>query len=131
MNTEDDEIKQATLRLKHLLAKKKGTKDIDIKYPRLREGYDERIKDTVYRFQCPRCKGYNTKRFGLTTQIEPKCRMICLDCQMKRTITKDRKVTLFFVLSNDEVKNIIMNDKNLTKEKKDFFLYKYLIKPKS
>lgn len=126
----DEEIRQLTFQLKHALARKQG-KELNIEYSRLNKGLDDRFSNTVYRFPCPRCKGYNTKRSGLTTQIETKCRLICLDCQIKRNATKDPKITSFFVLSNDEVKDIIKNDDSLSKEKKDFFLYKYLIKPKN
>ena len=123
----DKEIKELTNRLKQALDRKK-------------QGYDsistdtENIRyntDTVYRFQCPRCKSYNTKRSGLTTQIDIKFRLLCLDCRLQRGITKDKSITPFFVLSNQEIKDIIENDLTLSKEKKNFFLYKYLIKQKN
>ena len=87
--------------------------------------------DTIYRFPCPRCGGRNTKRSGLTTQNEIKCRMFCNDCLVKRDTTRDTKIIAFFVLSNQQIKDIIENDLTLDKQKKDFFLYKYLIKQKN
>ena len=130
----DDEIRDLTLRLKMAIAKKKGGKTSQesiVKYHKRVNQEQERFNDMVYRFPCPRCGGRNTKRSGLTTQIEIKCRLTCLDCQIQRDITKDTKITSFFVLSNKQVKDIIENDLTLTKEKKDFFLYKYLIKQKN
>ena len=123
----DREIKELTYRLKNALARKKqgftstDIEDDDIRY----------ASDIIYRFQCPRCKGYNTKRSGLTTQIDVKFRLLCLDCRLQRGITKDETITPFFILTNQEIKDIIKNDLTLSKEKRDFFLYKYLIKQKN
>ena len=122
----DKEIKELTGRLKHALAmKKQGFTSISS------EDNAKYNSNTVYRFQCPRCKGKNTKRSGLTTQNEIKCRLYCLDCQDKRYISGDESITSFFVLSNQQVKDIIENDLTLNKQQKDFFLYKYLIKQKN
>ena len=86
-----------------------------------------RFDEIVYRFPCPDCNSKHTKRFGLTTQRVPKARFVCLNCQEKwRANESVRRV--FFTLSNDDIKNIIDNDKDLTKEKREFFLDRYLIK---
>jgi hypothetical protein len=86
-----------------------------------------RFDQIVYRFICPDCKSNQTKRTGLTTQREPKARFLCLNCQRKWRENKnvDR---MFFTLSNNDIANIINNDTSLTKEKRDFFLDRYLIK---
>ena len=115
----DKEIRNLTYKLKLALAKK--GKIPTTTFVNNKDNYNS---DTIYRFPCPRCKGRNTKRSGLTTQSERKSRLFCLDCQSQ----KDK--TSFFVLSNQQIKDILNNDLTLTKEKKSFFLYKYLIKQK-
>ena len=118
----DKEIKELTSKLKLALAKKGKT--LNTAQIKRKQQYEDMYSDTVYRFQCPRCKGNNTKRSGITTQSERKSRLFCLDCQTQ----KDK--TSFFVLSNQQIKDILNNDLTLTKQKRDFFLYKYLIKQK-
>lgn len=126
----DEEIKELTFRLKVALAKKKGENVSHLvkKVVRKNRISIDRFADIVYRFPCPRCHGTNTKRFGLTTQIETKARIRCLDCHLKRSITKDKKIKQFFVLTNKEMKDSIGNNISLSKEKKKFFLDRYLIK---
>lgn len=133
MKDTDNEIRELTLKLKQAIARKKHKTPQSIvqRYDKRISQEKDRFNDTVYRFPCPRCKGRNTKRSGLTTQIETKCRLICLDCQLQRDITKDTTITAFFVLSNKDIKDILMNDLTLPKEKRDFFLYKYTIKQKN
>ena len=86
-----------------------------------------RFDEIVYRFKCPDCNSSHTKRTGLTTQREPKARFLCLNCQQNWRENKnvDR---MFFTLSSKEILDILNNDKNLTKEKREFFIERYLIK---
>lgn len=133
-NKIDKEIKELTTRLKLALSRKKQGYTSISSAKEEEEDNNNNVRyesDTIYRFQCPRCKGYNTKRSGLTTQIDVKFRLLCLDCRLQRGITKNKFITPFFVLTNQEIKDIIENDLTLSKEKKNFFLYKYLIKQKN
>lgn len=126
------EINQDSARLKEKIEK---LKEID---PHIKTKPKKKVKkreisninrfdEIVYRFQCPDCHSNHTKRTGLTTQREPKARFLCLNCQADWRANKsvDR---MFFTLSNNDIESIIRNDSSLTKEKRDFFLDRYLIK---
>jgi transposase-like protein len=129
------EINLDSSRLKEKIEKFKeldpNHKDIPKKKPKKVEKSNipaiNRFDEIVYRFKCPDCGSNHTKRTGLTTQREPKARFLCLNCQQKWRENKnvDR---MFFTLSNKDIENIINNDVSLSKEKRDFFLDRYIIK---
>ena len=128
----DEEIKELTLRLKIALARKQG-KNVNKLLGQLRKRNRidvTRFDDIMFRFPCPRCKGTNTKRTGKTNQLESKGRLLCFDCQLKRSVTKNVKITPFFVLTNKQMEDIINLSNNDAKTKK-FFKNKYLIKQKN
>lgn len=93
----------------------------------------DKYKNIVYRFKCPRCNSTDTKRTGLTTQLETKARFFCFNCDLKNKESyeinknKDNFTHTFFVLSNNEIENIINNDESINEKQKEFFLKKYKI----
>lgn len=133
----DREIKVTSERLKNLIeAKKKGNKFVPI-----RNYHVSLFDEPVYSFQCPRCKSFNTKRNGTTTQLNPKARFFCFDCGKKKSenegkITDKRRKNglkryrVYFVLSNDEMIDIIKKDSKLSSDEKKYFLEKYVIEKK-
>lgn len=81
----------------------------------------------MFNFQCPRCKGRNTRRSGITTQPNKKARMFCMTCFAKRKETNDNNVKCYFVLTNQQIIDEIRIDKTLNQLKKKFFIEKYSI----
>jgi hypothetical protein len=126
----DLEIKETTLKLRTLLAKKKGIPIEKLQFPKkkakriVNKSYLDKI---TFRFQCPRCNGFNTKRNGTTTQLETKARYLCYDCQLKRFKSKDIRIMPFFVMGNNEMKEAIDSKKEITEEQRKLFYEKYLI----
>lgn len=131
-NNVDKEIKVITTRLKELIAYKKGITVEELNFKNKEKEKkkinNSRFRDITFKFQCPDCQQYNTKRNGTTTQIETKARFLCYDCQYQRQITKDKTITPFFVLSNDEMKEEIDSNKGINEEQRKMFYEKYLIK---
>lgn len=95
--------------------------------PKVQQNKD-RYENIVYRFPCPECQSIHTKRTGTTTQLNPKARYICLDCQDKFRKTNDKSITPFFVMSNEEMELQINNDMSLSRKDKEYYLERYLIK---
>ena len=145
----DKDIKDYTLKLKELLAKKQGItleqlefrqKEKNMKSHNLANSVPkfikekkidvQRFRNITFKFQCPKCRGYNTKRNGTTTQLNTKSRFLCYDCQLSRQITKDNRITHFFTLSNDEMIHAINSNKEINEEQRKLFYEKYLIKQK-
>lgn len=129
----DKEIKFYSQKLKELVAIKKGISIEQLE--KIQKARERKIKVSrfgfqtfFYHFKCIYCKGYRTKRTGTTSQIHPRSRFLCKDCQNKRRKLKDENIRCFFSLTNQEMTNIINNDKKLSKEDKKLFLEKYLIK---
>src|SRR5687768_15190170 len=87
----DRDIKTTTQKLKDLLAAKKGLKPyVSTTTKKIKTG-DKFHQYIVFKFRCPYCKSYNTKRSGTTTQLEIKARHLCLDCQNVRAKSRDKK----------------------------------------
>lgn len=129
----DKDIKELAQRLKELLAQKKGVTIQLNKHPEykpipLKKIDNSRFQNISMKFKCRRCKGKNTKRTGTTTQLEPKARFICFDCKYVRVVTKNKEITPFFTLSNEQMKEEIEANKKANKKQKKLFLEKYLIK---
>lgn len=128
----DQDIKETTLRLRQLIAKKKGIPIEKLQFPKKKEKAKRIVNKSyldkiTFRFQCPRCNGFNTKRNGTTTQLETKARYLCYDCQLKRFKSKDIRIMPFFVLGNSEMKQMIDSKKDITEEQRKLFYEKYLI----
>lgn len=132
------DIKILSLQLKEKLNLYKGlesTKQINEigRIDKMVNAKIDKYKNIVYRFKCPRCNSTDTKRTGLTTQIEVKARFFCFNCDFRNKESfekyknKDKFTPTFFVLSDIEIQEIIKNDKSLSEEKKEFFLKKYKI----
>jgi len=143
----DKDIKDYTLKLKELLAKKQGItleqleyrqkeksmkshnlSQSTIKFIKEKKINVQRFRDITFKFRCPECKGRNTKRNGTTCQINTKARFLCFDCKYKRQVTNDTSITPFFVLSNDEMIAEINASKKLSKNQKKDFHDKYVIR---
>lgn len=134
----DSEIKKQSIKLKKLIAQKQGLTLEQFEYRKKEKDFisinrkrrridNSRFKGLVFKFKCPNCHSLDTKRTGRTFQAEPKGRFLCNECQYKRIIKKDDRIRPFFVLSNEEMSKQI-NDSKLSKEEKEKFLLKYLIK---
>ena len=143
----DKDIKDCTKKLKELLAQKQGLtveqlefrqKEKAMKSNNLSQSVPKFIKEkkidvtrfrgVIFNFQCPECKGYNTKRSGIAYQVNSKARILCFDCRYKKQVTNDKKITPFFTLSNEEMIEQIKANKDIDEDKKQRFYEKYLIK---
>lgn len=145
--TIDSDIKNYTKKLKELLAQKQGItveqlefkqKEKNMKSHNLANSTKsfiqkkkidvKRFRDITYQFQCPNCEGRNTKRNGITTQLNQKARFLCVDCQLKKQQSDEIETPHFFTMGNEEMIYQIEKDKSITDEQKKLFIEKYIIK---
>lgn len=133
MSSIDEQIKDTAHQLKKLLAEKQGLTLKEYEIQQMNQFANKKIDNsrfqfTSLKFQCPRCKGLNTKRTGTTTQIHPKARFLCFDCQYDRKVTRKKDITPFFTLDNKQMKTEIDSKEDLTNKQRRIFYEKYLIK---
>jgi len=125
----DKDIKNMTKRLKELLAQKQGI-TLEQLEQRTKKPIQHIKRKDMYHFQCPNCHSRNTKRNGITTQLNKKARYICFDCELRKRLHNDVMTPHFFTMGNEEMQYQIERDKTLNDEQKRLFIEKYTIKRK-